>query len=84
MFLDLAKQREIYVEKIIAEASTKQGEKLCKLLKMKKYCSTISNTDIYTLTLIPPEFKLFGTKGKQFMNLYKQKYEEYHEFFEEL
>ena len=84
MFLGLAKQREIYVEKIIAEASTKQGEKLCKLLKMKKYCSTTNNTDIYTLTLIPPEFKLFGTKGKQFMNLYKQKYEEYHEFFEEL
>ncbi len=84
MFLELAKQREIYVEKIIAEASTKQGEKLCKLLRMKKYCSTTSNTDIYTLTFIPPEFKLFGTKGKVFMNLYKQKYEEYREYFEEL
>lgn len=84
MFLDLAKQRDIYIEKIIAEASTKQGEKLCKLLRMKKYCSTTSNTDIYILTLIPPEFKLFGAKGKVFMNLCKQKYEEYREYFEEI
>lgn len=82
MFLGLAQDREIYVDKIIAEASTKQGEKLCKLLKMTKYCSTTTNTDIYTLTLIPPEFKLFGSKGKVFMNLCKQKYEEYREYFE--
>ena len=83
MFLNLAKEREVYVEKIIAEASTKQGEKLCKLLHMQRFCSTTSNTDVYTLTLIPPEFKLFGSRGKVFMNLCKQKYEEYRDFFEE-
>ena len=82
MFMELASQREIYVEKIIAEASTVQGEKLCKLMQMKKYCSTTTDTDVYTLTLIPPEFKLFGAKGKVFMNLCKQKYEEYREYFE--
>lgn len=83
MFLELAQTREIYIDKIIAEASTKQGEKLCKLLKMNKHCSTTSNTDVYTLTLIPPEFKLFGSKGKIFMNLCKEKYEEYREYFEQ-
>lgn len=82
MFLELAQERDIYIDKLIAEASTKQGEKLCKLLKMIKYCSTTTNTDVYTLTLIPPEFKLFGSKGKVFMNLCRQKYEEYREYFE--
>ena len=83
LFLELAKEREVYINRMIAEASTKQGEKLCKMLRMKKYCSTTSSTDVYTLTLIPPEFKLIGTKGKDFMNLYKQKYEEYKEYFDE-
>ncbi len=82
MFLELAEQRDIFIEKIIAEASTQQGEKLCKLLKMSKYGSTTSNTDVYTLTLIPPEFRLFGDKGRIFMNLCKQKYEEYREYFQ--
>lgn len=81
MFVQLAEEREIFVEKILAEASTNQGEKLCKLLGMKKHCSSTSGTDIYTLTLIPPEFKLFGAKGKVFMNLCMQKYNEYREYF---
>lgn len=81
MFLELAREREIYVEKIIAEASTVQGEKLCRILRMKKNCSTTTNTDIYTLTLIPPETKLFGAKGKTYMNYCQQNYEQYQEYF---
>lgn len=81
VLLSLATEREIYISEIIAEASTKQGEKFCKIMGMKKYCSTTTNTDVYTLTLIPPELKLFGEKGKLFTNMCKQKYEEYREFF---
>ena len=80
--LALAQQREIYFSQILAEASTKQGEKLCKIMGMKKYTSTTTNTDVYTLTLIPPELKLYGTKGKLLMSLCKQKYEEYREYFD--
>ena len=82
VILALAQQREIYFSQVLAEASTKQGEKLCKIMGMKKHTSTTSNTDVYTLTLIPPEFKLYGTKGKILMSLCKQKYEEYREYFD--
>lgn len=80
----LAKHRDVYVSQILAEASTKQGEKLCKIMGMKKYGATNFDTDVYTLTLIPPEFKLFGTKGRLLMNLCKEKYEEYRDYFEKL
>lgn len=80
--IGLAQQREIYFSQILAEASTKQGEKLCKIMGMKKHNSTTTNTDVYTLTLIPPELRLFGTKGKLLINLCKQKYEEYRDYFD--
>lgn len=81
--IGLAQQREIYFSQILAEASTKQGEKLCKIMGMKKHNSTTTNTDVYTLTLIPPELRLFGSKGKLLVNLCKQKYDEYREYFSE-
>ncbi|MBD5455314.1 MAG: toll/interleukin-1 receptor domain-containing protein [Lachnospiraceae bacterium] len=80
--ISLAQQREIYFSQILAEASTKQGEKLCKIMGMKKHNSTTTNTDVYTLTLIPPELRLFGSKGKLLVNLCKQKYEEYRDYFD--
>ena len=80
--IGLAQQREIYFSQILAEASTKQGEKLCKIMGMKKHNSTTTNTDVYTLTLIPPELRLFGTKGKLLINLCRQKYEEYRDYFD--
>ncbi len=82
--IGLAQQREIYFSQILAEASTKQGEKLCKIMGMKKHNSTTSNTDVYTLTLIPPELRLFGSKGKLLINLCKHKYEEYRDYFDAL
>lgn len=80
--IGLAQQREIYFSQILAEASTKQGEKLCRIMGMKKHNSTTTNTDVYTLTLIPPELRLFGSKGKLLINLCKQKYEEYRDYFD--
>lgn len=84
VMVGLAQQREIYFSQILAEASTKQGEKLCKIMGMKKHNSTTTNTDVYTLTLIPPELKLFGSKGKLLIHLCKQKYEEYRDYFDAL
>lgn len=84
VLIGLAQQREIYFSQILAEASTKQGEKLCKIMGMKKHNSTTTNTDVYTLTLIPPELRLFGSKGKLLINLCKQKYEEYRDYFDAL
>lgn len=82
LFLSLAKEREIYVSEILAEASTKQGEKFCKMVGMKKICSTSNDTDVYKLTTIPPEFTLKNRKGKELYQLCQKKFEEYRDYFD--
>lgn len=82
LFISLAKNGEIYISEILAEASTKQGEKFCKMVGMKKISSTNNDTDVYQLTTIPPEFKLKNQKGKELHNLCQQKFEEYRDYFE--
>ncbi len=82
LFISLAKNGEIYISEILAEASTKQGEKFCKMVGMKKISSTNNDTDVYQLITIPPEFKLKNQKGKELHNLCQQKFEEYRDYFE--
>lgn len=82
LFISLAKNGEIYISEILAEAATKQGEKFCKMVGMKKISSTYNDTDVYQLTTIPPEFKLKNQKGKELYNLCQQKFEEYRDYFE--
>ncbi|MCL2311129.1 MAG: toll/interleukin-1 receptor domain-containing protein [Firmicutes bacterium] len=81
LLLSLAKEREIYISELIAEASTKQGEKLCKILNMKKRIQTIYDTNIYTLDLIPPEFRVSSFNSKILHEICRQKYEENRELF---
>lgn len=82
LFLSLARDREIYISEILAEASTKQGEKFCKMVGMKKVCSTNSDTDVYRIVTIPPEFKLRNQKGKELYELCQKKFEEYRDYFD--
>ncbi|MDE5978358.1 MAG: toll/interleukin-1 receptor domain-containing protein [Turicibacter sp.] len=82
LFISLAKNGEIYISEILAEASTKQGEKFCKMVGMKKISSTNNDTYVYQLITIPPEFKLKNQKGKELHNLCQQKFEEYRDYFE--
>ena len=82
LFLLLAKDREIYISEILAEASTKQGEKFCKMVGMKRITSTSNDTDIYRLVTIPPEFKLKNRKGKKLYELCQNKFEEYRDYFD--
>ena len=82
LIITLAKEREIYISEILAEASTRQGEKFCKMVGMKKISSTNSETDIYKLVTIPPEFRHTSKKGKELYNLCKSKFEEYRDYFE--
>lgn len=74
LLLFLAKEREIYVAEIIAEASTKQGEKFCRLLKMKKQIATKYNTDVYKLELIPPEFRISNIQSCTLYKICAQQY----------
>lgn len=82
LFISLARNGEIYISEILAEASTKQGEKFCKMVGMKKISDTYNDTDVYRLITIPPEFRLKNQKGKELYNLCQQKFEEYRDFFE--
>ncbi|MHB8076582.1 toll/interleukin-1 receptor domain-containing protein [Desulfosporosinus fructosivorans] len=82
LLVSLAKEREVFISEVIAEASTKQGEKLCKMVGMKKSIRTVFDTDIYSLVLIPPEFRIRNKRGKELLALCQQKYEEYREHFE--
>lgn len=82
LIIILAKKREIYISEVLAEASTKQGEKFCKMVGMKKISSTESETDVYRLVTIPPEFRHTGQKGKELFNLCKDKFEEYRDYFQ--
>ena len=81
LFIYLAKDREIYVSEILAEASTKQGEKFCKIVGMKKISSTKNRTDVYRLITIPPEFRLKNRKGIELYNICKRIYERYRNQF---
>ena len=78
----LAKEREIYISEVLAEASTKQGEKFCKMVGMKKIATTDNETDIYRLITIPPEFRHTSQKGKELFKLCETKFEEYREYFQ--
>lgn len=82
LFIYLAKDREIYVSEILAEASTKQGEKFCKMVGMKKITSTNNQTDVYRLITIPPEFRIKNRKGIELYNICKIIYEKYRNQFE--
>lgn len=82
LFLSLAKDGEIYISEILAEASTKQGEKFCKMVGMKKISNTSNDTDVYRMITIPPEFRLRNQKGKELYDLCQKKFEEYRDYFE--
>ena len=81
MMMELAVEREIYVTNIITEASTLQGEKLCKILGLKRLLNTQINTKIYGATLLPPSWQLKTSFGNKLMKYYREKYEELRELF---
>lgn len=81
LFISLAQQRKVYFLKVLAEASTVQGEKFCKIMKMQKVLTTKYNTTLYTLNLIPPETLIFNRRARELKKIYTDIYEEYKDTF---
>lgn len=81
MMYELATEREIYITDIITEASTKQGEKLCKILGLKKLMNTDLDTELYTASLLPPSLRLNSLFGHKLIKFYQEKYDEMSELF---
>lgn len=76
MMYELATDREVYITDIITEASTKQGEKLCKILGLKKAMDTNIDTELYTATLLPPSLRLNSLFGHKLISFYQGRYSE--------
>lgn len=81
MMYKLATEREIYITDIITEASTKQGEKLCKILGLKKLMNTDLDTELYTASLLPPSLRLNSLFGHKLIKFYQEKYDEMSDLF---
>lgn len=81
MMYELATEREIYITDIITEASTKQGEKLCKILGLKKLMNTDLDTELYTASLLPPSLRLNSLFGHKLIKFYQEKYNEMSDLF---
>lgn len=81
MMYNLAIEREVYITDIITEASTKQGEKLCKILGFQKLKDTQLNTELYTASLLPPSFRLNSLFGHKLIEFYRQKYNQLKNLF---
>lgn len=81
MMYELATEREIYITDIITEASTKQGEKLCKILGLKRLMNTHLDTELYTASLLPPSLRLNSLFGHKLIKFYQEKYDEMRDLF---
>ncbi|AFA47439.1 toll/interleukin-1 receptor domain-containing protein [Acetobacterium woodii] len=81
MMYELATERAIYITDIITEASTKQGEKLCKILGLKKFIDTDISTELYTASLLPPSLRLNSLFGKKLIQFYQERYDEMRNLF---
>lgn len=81
MMYELATEREIYITDIVTEASTKQGEKLCKILGLKKLMCTDLDTELYTASLLPPSLRLNSLFGHKLIKFYQERYDEMADFF---
>lgn len=81
MMYELATERDIYITDIITEASTKQGEKLCKILGLKKMMDTHLDTELYTASLLPPSLRLNSLFGHKLIRFYQEKYDEMRDLF---
>ncbi len=83
MFLNLAQQQEIYVYKFLAEASTLDGERLCKFIDLREIRKSLHNTYIYESYLIPPALRLKSRMGKNLIDYYEAKYEDLYDLLRE-
>lgn len=78
----LATTKEIYAKRVIADAVSDNGEKLCKLFGMQKLYSSTHDSTMYETDLIPPKFKIFSKKIKPLHDIYSQIYMEEPYLFE--
>jgi hypothetical protein len=75
IFITLTKN-EIFIYRLLADASTPDGERMCRFLGMKKVCESKHDTNIYESYLIPPTLRLRNARGKNLLDYYAEKYDD--------
>lgn len=80
-FISLAK-KDIYISEISADAISEQGKNLCNFIRMNKINITTHNTEIYSISFLPPKFRITTQKGKYLKDLYSDKYEQIKDFMD--
>ncbi len=75
--------REVYIKRMIADAITSNGEKICKLFGMQKVTESAHDSTLYEIQMIPPNFKKISKKVKQLYDCYQSVYLESPYLFDE-
>lgn len=75
--INLVKEEDIVISRVIADAVTENGKEICERLGMNKIKETEHDKSIiYELELYPPNFKITSSKFKELYNLYKKRFEQ--------
>lgn len=79
MFLSLG-EREIYAQRMIADAVTSGGVKFCKLFGMTRVKESDHDSTLFEVSLLPPKFRITSKPTKILYDYYSRKYEEVKDF----
>ena len=75
--INLVKEEDIVIARVIADAVTEEGKGICERLGMNKIKDTEhDNSTVYELKLYPPNFKIISPNFKELFNLYKKRFEQ--------
>lgn len=72
--LELARQ-EMFVSRILADATSAEGERLARLVGMTRARGSTHESAIYETTLLPPSLKFLSNKGRALITFYTKRYE---------
>jgi len=72
-FIDLAK-RGVFIEKMLADVVSRDGEKFCRFFGLKKVCDTNHRSKIYEVSGLPPTMRVTTEATRQLQELYDARF----------
>jgi len=72
-FIGLA-ERGIFIEKMLADVVSREGEKFCRLFGLKKVCVTNHSSTIYEVSGLPPTMRVTTEATKRLQDVYDARF----------
>lgn len=72
-FVNMA-ERGVYIRRMVADAITPYGRKICELFGMSKVNDSSYNSTIYEVQMIPPRFRVISQSIKRLYDCYSKAY----------